>query len=144
MNAAIIIEAAESEGLRLTLTEGGTVKCSGPKQVTERWAPQLRQHKAEILAALTAANDAGLPTDQSDDFWQTLRANIDECDRLINELCDIRGDDLERRADLLALRKRMAPNSLPDDVAYLKAAIAEADHDPRIATSKSRQKGTSS
>ena len=96
------------------------------------------------LAALTAANHAGLPTNQSDDFWQTLRASIDECDRLIHELCDIRGDDLERRADLLAVRKRMAPNNLAGDIAYLKTAIAEADRAPRIITPTSRHDGTPS
>ena len=57
MNAETIIRAAENDGLRLALTDGGTVKCSGPKRMTERWAPQLRQHKAEIVAALTAASD---------------------------------------------------------------------------------------
>ncbi len=144
MNAATIIRAAESEGLKLTLTDGGTVKCIGPKQVTERWAPQLRQHKAEILAALTAANDTELPIDEADDFWDRLRARIDECDRLIHELCDIRGDDHERRADLLAVRKRMAPNNLAGDIAYLKAAIAVADHARRITIAKSRQDGTPS
>ncbi len=60
MNAETIIRAAENDGLRLALTDTGTVKCIGPKQVTERWAPQLRQHKAEILAVLTAANDRDL------------------------------------------------------------------------------------
>ena len=60
MNAETIIRAAENDGLRLALTEIGTVKCIGPKLVTERWVPQLRQHKAEILAVLTAANDRDL------------------------------------------------------------------------------------
>ena len=57
MNAESIIQAAEKDGLRLALTDVGNVKCIGPKQMTERWAPQLRQHKAEIVAALTAASD---------------------------------------------------------------------------------------
>lgn len=83
-------------------------------------------------------------TDDTDDFWQTLRARIDECDRLIHELCDIRGDDHERRADLLAVRKRMAPNCLAGDIAYLKAAIAQADHAPRITGVKSRKDRTPS
>lgn len=144
MNAATIIRAAQSEGLKLTRTVDGTVKCIGPKHVTARWAPQLRQHKAEILAALTAANDTELPIDEADDFWDKLRARIDECDALIHELCDIRGDDRERRADLLTVRKRMAPNNLAGDIAYLKAAIAHEDHAPRITAAKSRQKGTSS
>ena len=60
MNAETIIRAAANDGLRLAITDTGTVKCIGPKHVTERWAPQLRQHKAEILAVLTAANDRDL------------------------------------------------------------------------------------
>ena len=58
MNAETVIRAAESDGLKLALTDNGTVKCTGPRQMTERWAPQLRQYKAEILAALTASNDS--------------------------------------------------------------------------------------
>ena len=144
MNAATIIRAAESDGLKLTLSAGGTVQCIGPKQVTERWAPQLRQHKAEILAALTAANDTELPIDEADDFWDRLRARIAECDALIHQLCDIRGDDLQRRSDLLALRKRMAPNCLAGDIAYLKAAIADADHSRDITAAKQRKNRTPS
>ncbi len=126
MNAATLIRAAENDGLRLALTETGTgtVKCIGSKQVTQRWAPQLRQYNAEILAALTAANDTELPIDDADDFWQTLRARIDECDRLIYRLCDLRGNDDGHRADLLAVRKRMAPQKLDSDIVYLKAEIA--------------------
>lgn len=123
MSAATIIRAAENDGLRLALTDIGTVKCIGPKLIAERWAPRLRQHKAEIVAVLTAANDADLTTDEADDFWQTLRARIDECDTLIHQLCDLRGDDDEHRADLLAVRKRMAPQKLDTDIAYLKNEI---------------------
>ena len=61
MNAETLVRAAENDGLRLALTDVGTVKCTGPKLVAERWAPQLRQHKAEIVAMLTATNDSGLP-----------------------------------------------------------------------------------
>lgn len=144
MNAATIIRAAESDGLKLTLSDGGTVKCIGPKKVTERWAPQLRQHKAEILAALTAANDTALPIEDADDFWYKLRARIGECDALIHQLCDIRGDDRTHRADLLAVRKRMAPNSLAGDIAYLKAAIAEADRSRGSTAAKQGQDRTPS
>ena len=70
-----------------------------------------------------AANDA-------DDFWQTLRARIDECDRLINTLCNLRRDDDAHRADLLAVRKSMAPQQLDSDIVYLKAAIAASAPPP--------------
>ena len=124
MNVETIIRAAENDGLRLALTDIGTVKCIGTKQMTERWAPQLRQHKAEIMAALTAANDAALMTEEADDFWERLGDHIKEVDGLIHQLCDLRGDDGARRADLVATRKKTAPQTLSGDIEYLKAEIA--------------------
>ena len=67
-------------------------------------------------------------------FWQGLTARVDECDRLIHQLCDLRNDTSEHRADLLAVRKTMAPDNLVRDIVYLKAAIAEVER-PRRATS---------
>ena len=60
--------------------------------------------------------------EEADHFWRTFRARIDECDSLIHELCDLRRDD--HRADLLAVRKRMAPHKLDSDIHYLKSEIA--------------------
>ena len=67
---------------------------------------------------------ACLPTDEAEAFWSTFLARVTECDELINSLCDLRGDDDARRADLLAVRKRMAPQKIDGDIAYLKAEIA--------------------
>lgn len=134
MKVETIIRAAKNDGLRLALTETGTVKCIGPKQVTQRWAPQLRQFKTEILAALTAANDTDPALDEADDFWQTLRARIDDCDGLIRELCDLRHDDEEHRADLLSVRRRMAPQKLDGDIACLRAEIASLAPAPKPVT----------
>ncbi len=64
------------------------------------------------------------PTETPSDWWETLRARIDECDRLIHELYNLRGDDDAHRAGLLAVRKRMAPVHLVGDIVYLKAEIA--------------------
>ncbi len=61
--------------------------------------------------------------EEADDFWRTFRARIDEADRLINLLCDLRGDDNDHRAALLAVRKRMAPIKLDGDIKYLKNEI---------------------
>lgn len=67
-----------------------------------------------------------LATPEADEFWQSLTARVDECDRLINELCDLREDDDEHRAALLEQRKRMAPTHLDSDIAYLKREIHNA------------------
>jgi hypothetical protein len=71
-----------------------------------------------------AANDDELMTDEAALFWSTFLARVTKCDRLIHQLCELRGDDEARRADLLAVRKRMAPARLDGDIAYLENEIA--------------------
>ena len=100
-------------------------------------------HPAEIAAISTALatpkpapaltlspncrNSTGqaLATPEADAFWQTLTARIDECDRLIHQLCDVRQDSDEHRAALLEQRKRNAPEKLNPDIRYLRAQIAK-------------------
>ena len=65
-----------------------------------------------------------LLTDEAAAFWSNFLARVTECDELINSLCDLRGDDDARRADLLAVRKRMSPQKIDGDISYLKAEIA--------------------
>ena len=65
-----------------------------------------------------------LPTDEAAAFWSNFLARVKECDELINSLCGLRGDGDARRADLLAVRKRMAPQRIDGDISYLKAEIA--------------------
>jgi len=71
-----------------------------------------------------AANDDELMTDEAAEFWSTFLERVTECDKLINSLCDSRGDDEPRRADLLATRKRTSPANLDSDIACLTAEIA--------------------
>ena len=124
MSATTLIRNAESEGLRFAIDERGALKCTGPKSIAERWAPTLRQHKAEIVAELSAANDSQTP--EADEFWRTLAERIAECDSLIHRLCDLRGDAPEHRAELLAVRRRMAPDRVDPDIAHLRREIARA------------------
>ena len=126
MSAGTLIHEAEKDGLRFTLTPSRTIKLTGPKDATERWAPRLREHKAEIvesLAALSnnAANDDG--TDESEIFWSNLIDRINWCDLLIHELCDVRGDDQARRDDLILTRQRTAPANVEGDIRYLLEEI---------------------
>ena len=72
-------------------------------------------------------------------FWHRFTERIDECDRLIQELCDLRGDTEKHRADLLAARKTMAPANLVCDIAYLKTAIAEVARPRRTEAATLRQ-----
>jgi hypothetical protein len=80
----------------------------------------------------TNSDGQPLAVPEDDDFWRTLRARIDECDRLINQLCDRRGDDDDHRAALLRQRKRMAPQKLDTDIAYLKQEINRITKDKKV------------
>jgi len=64
---------------------------------------------------------------EADVFWITLKARIAECDALIHRVCDLRGEPDEYRAEMLAIRKRMAPEKLDSDIAYLKAVIKRCE-----------------
>lgn len=58
MNAISIIERATAEGVRLALAPAGGVKLSGDQAAVNRWMAAIRDHKPEIVAALSdAAND---------------------------------------------------------------------------------------
>ena len=133
MSAATLIREAEKDGLRFALTPSRTVKLTGPKDAAEKWAPRLREHKAEIVESLVALSAHTAFAEQSDgytydpdesaEFWRNLTARIDEIDRLIHQLCDLRNDSDEHRADLLAVRRRMAPNNIGSDIEYLRGEI---------------------
>ena len=58
MNIPALIRDVTAAGLTLAPTERGTLKVNGDDAVIAEWVPTLRTHKAEILAALAAANDA--------------------------------------------------------------------------------------
>ena len=121
---------------RSTTPKGGTVEL---KSVAALMGDLI--HPAEIAAAskpLAAAkptsalrlspnssNSTGQPlaANEADDFWKTFRARVEDCDTLINSLCNLRGDDDDHRAALLSQRKRMAPQKLDTDIFYLKNEI---------------------
>ena len=73
------------------------------------------------IAENNAANEDG--TDDAATFWHGFMERVDECDRLIRQLCDRRGDSDAHRADLLAIRMRMAPANVDSDIKYLMDEI---------------------
>ena len=133
MSAATLIHEAQKDGLRFALTPSRTIKLTGPKEAAEKWAPRLREHKAAIVESLAALSPDTADAQQIDgyvhapaaamQFWRGLISRVDECDRLIHELCDLRGDTDAHRADLLAVRKRMAPVHIDSDIGYVQSEI---------------------
>jgi hypothetical protein len=54
MNAETIIREAQADGVALALTPTGTIKTAGKPEAVDRWRETLREHKAELIDALTA------------------------------------------------------------------------------------------
>jgi hypothetical protein len=52
LNVETLLSRAKNEGLQLKLTERGTIKVEGTTEAIEKWTPELRTHKAEIVATL--------------------------------------------------------------------------------------------
>jgi hypothetical protein len=58
MNPATLINQAEEDGVRLALSDTGTLKASGDKSHIDKWLPVIRAHKVGLIALLSfAAND---------------------------------------------------------------------------------------
>ncbi len=57
MTPAAIIRQAQAEGVKLALSPAGTIKAAGNGEAVNRWLPIIREHKAELLEELRAAND---------------------------------------------------------------------------------------
>jgi hypothetical protein len=55
MKLAAIIERAAVDGVSVALSSAGTLKVSGDKAVVDRWVPEIRAHKQQIVAALQEA-----------------------------------------------------------------------------------------
>ncbi len=50
--SALLLREVEADGLRLSLTDTGTIKISGKREAIEKWTPALREHKPELVAEL--------------------------------------------------------------------------------------------
>ena len=57
MTSADIIKKVMADGVTLALSPTGGIKAVGSGAAVNRWLPILREHKAELLEELHAAND---------------------------------------------------------------------------------------
>jgi len=74
MSLDTLIRKALDSGVELTLIDGA-VKVTGHRAAVQQWRDQLRQHKAEIFARLSAANDPEPPPDPT--AWRELAQEYD-------------------------------------------------------------------
>ena len=123
MTPATIIQGAQSDGVRLTLSPARTIKAAGDGTAVNRWLPAIREHKMEIIAALqSAANDPTghvLPalTAEEETAIRAWLALIEETDpATIAEVIDRCRSDADAR-DYFTGRaaERREPARFPDD-----------------------------
>lgn len=62
MNVLDIVKHLESDGVRLVLSDSGSIKAVGDGAAVKRWVPTIRERKSEIIAALQQAKNE--PTDK--------------------------------------------------------------------------------
>jgi len=58
MTPAAIVKEAMADGVSLALSPAGTIKATGKQAAVDRWLSVIREHKAEILAAIERHDDA--------------------------------------------------------------------------------------
>jgi hypothetical protein len=96
MTPAAIINQALADGVRLVLSSTGSIKAAGRSEAVNRWLPVIREHKAELLDELRAANDCpyeALPDAAAERRRQRVLAMLTANPSLrIAVVCDGAGD----------------------------------------------------
>lgn len=83
MNAATLLANLRAAGVRLAVTERGTLRYRGDERTVDCWLPQIRQRKGELLALLSAnATPPPLTPAQRNEIREVIaeRAAIQEHD----------------------------------------------------------------
>lgn len=74
MTASELLTQATADGLTLALVDD-QISAKGPRSLLARWAPELRDHKNELLAWLRAANDPAPEVDIPRRLWLLRHAD---------------------------------------------------------------------
>jgi hypothetical protein len=92
---AALLAALTAAGISLSLTGRGTLHYQGDRCAVDRWLPQIRQHKAELLALLSANTEPPpLTQEQRDD----IREIIDERSAILEHEAGMRRHEADARA----------------------------------------------
>ena len=106
MTAADLLREVHREGIQLEATDNGNIRIRGDGNAIAKWTSAIKQHKPELLDALSA--------------WATLESAIHAC-------CDARDDSDEHRAALLADCRQELPSDWDWFVAYFRAESGRAN-----------------
>lgn len=117
MSALDIVKRIESDGVRLALSDSGTLKAVGDGAAVNRWLSIIRERKSEIIAALQQAeNDPAdkpisILSSQGETVIIAWLAAIGETDPVtIGEVIDRCRSDVEARAYFIGRAVAELPN----------------------------------
>ena len=102
-----MLHEIEADGIRLVLTEHGTIKAAGGDAALDRWTPVMRRHKLELIDLLRS--------------WAEREAAIQTC-------CEWRGDRDENRKALLADCWQESATDWPRFASYFQQEAAKWTH----------------
>ncbi len=132
MTPAAIINEAMADGVSLTISPAGTIKATGDGAAVNRWLPVIREHKAEIVAALkVGAGD----TATASRWWLIHFRELDPVEMIVSPPAT-HAELLERHPDAVAaepftptIRQPSAPLTASEETAIRAwlALIEETD-----------------
>ncbi|MBI4190753.1 MAG: hypothetical protein HY525_09470 [Betaproteobacteria bacterium] len=104
MTPAAIIKQATADGVQLELSPIGTIKATGKQAAVTRWLPLIRQHKPELLEALSGEPPnvpAAAPTTGPAERARLGDAVAPEAEliALVDAVADFHGFNPEQRAE---------------------------------------------
>lgn len=110
-----IIDRFIEHGVRLELADGGKVRAIGT--ITEDMRAEIRSSRTDILAELFAA-----------EALDRVPAMLEEFDSLIDQYCALActdpGQRNIKRIELMAIRRRMAPARISDELIEFRSLVS--------------------
>lgn len=136
MTPEAIIREAQTDGVKLTLTDTGTIKATGDAAAVNRWLPLIRDHKAKIIEALKA----GCGDTATASRWWLLHYLDRDPEEISCSPPATHAEILERRPDAVAaepFEPTVTPPTAPltaDDEAAILDWLAQIGEDDREVT----------
>jgi hypothetical protein len=107
VTAEDLLHEIQSAGIRLVLTDRGTIKAAGDDATLDKWTPVMRSRKPELIDLLR--------------LWAELESAVQAC-------CDARGDDEKNRLALLADCRQEPADKWSWFIWYFQEEVAQWTH----------------
>ena len=87
MSAGALLKRVQAAGLFIRLLPSGNIKAEGSERAVRLWLPTLKDHRAELIAHLQAANDEPIANREPFDERAAIMEFDGQLDRQSAERC---------------------------------------------------------